>query len=103
MREGYCSFFIKINFDLYTQREEKIRSLYSSVKLVIISGDSSELIDESECVEREVQRDGGTEREREREREGGGWRYKESKRHLSETNLMREGLQERRQARGKER
>ena len=72
MREGYCSFFIKINFDLYTQREEKIRSLYSSVKLVIISGHSSELIDESECVEREterqreVQRDGGTERERER-------------------------------------
>lgn len=40
--------------------------------------------------------------QREREREG-GWRYKESKRHLSETNLMREGLQERRQARGKER
>ena len=78
MREGYCSFFIKINFDLYTQREEKIRSLYSSVKLVIISGHSSELIDESECVERErerqreVQRDGGTEREREREGGDGG-------------------------------
>ena len=85
-------------------KHTKGRSLYSSVKLVIISGHSSELIDESECVERErqreVQRDGGTERERERER---GWRYKESKRHLSETNLMREGLQERRQARGKER
>ena len=76
MRERYCSFFIKINFDLYTQREEKIRSLYSSVKLVIISGHSSELIDESECVERERDRERYREmegqRERERERGDGG-------------------------------
>ena len=54
-------------------------------------------------VWRERQTERGTERwrEREREREREGWRYKESKRHLSETNLMREGLQERRQERDK--
>ena len=52
--------------------------------------------------ERDRERYREMEGQREREREG-GWRYKESKRHLSETNLMREGLQERRQARGKER
>lgn len=48
-------------------KHTKGRSLYSSVKLVIISGHSSELIDESECVERETER--GTERWRDRERE----------------------------------